>query len=258
MDFTLRSYLANPYGKGNSTMPNMQMLRSTYLQKMENIKSRILIKWFLYKKEAIIALVAFPSESIDNIFYDVVFEFDISGKDVKFDTNVLDLPVKVFSNSPSFSYTYANTFQSNDLLCKWLKTKYTKNVRKNSAVTRNSGNIIGFEKTLYLSGLYISTLPLIKVQHLSDISEKATSLQAISKKVLSQEEVETKYRNIKHELAVQKRENEKIRSNHSNAQIERNPANKINEISHVQSVRKSSGNTRVVQRVQKKKTVKKI
>lgn len=50
--------------------------------------------------------VKVPSETVGNFYYDVLMEFDI-GKSTK---NIEDCDIRIFSNCPSFVYTYAYVF----------------------------------------------------------------------------------------------------------------------------------------------------
>ena len=241
MEFNLRDYIANPYGKGNTTMPNMASVRETAMEKLNNISSNMGLRWFFYKKKSLISLIRLPSESVKGIYYDIVFEFSLEKyDDVK---SVLDLPCTVFSNSPSFSYTYANVFIQRDLLCNWLKSKYDKSVQKHDAGIRNSSHIIGYEKSLYYSALFISLNQRDQISNILQIAEKISSYHPIAKQIMSQSEVETKYRNIKNEIRKQKDvEKKNLQQKHSSE--DSNAKKSISSVKTVQKTKKSQSNIR--------------
>lgn len=203
MEFTLRSYLGNPYGKGNSTVPNFSSIREIYLNKLYQIESSIVVKWYQYKEKSYICHLLIPSESVKGVHYDVVFEFEFPSNDTMHH-NMLDLPLKVFSNAPSFSYTYAHVFLKEKLLCEWLKNKYGKIIRQNTAMIRNSSNVIGLEKSLFISALFLSMKGRSEFSYVNSIAEKISSTNIVETKVLSQDSVENKYRDIKKQLRIQK------------------------------------------------------
>lgn len=208
MDFTLRSYLGNPYGKGNTTIPNLSAIKDQYLGKMNKMKDQIFTKWYQVKAKSLVCLMTVPSESVEGIHYDVVFEFDIS-KGIENINTVMDLPLKDFSNSPSFSYTYANVFLKNKILCEWLKGKYNKAVRRKEAEARNASHIIGFEKTLYLGSLFLSMNGNSDIVNIMTHINRVSSTTDIEKSVLDQDDVERKYRDTKRMIKEQKEKDKK-------------------------------------------------
>lgn len=211
MDFTLRSYLSNPYGKGSTIVPNLQGIKEGYMAKLSKISEQIIIRWFNLKNKSLICYLGIPSESVSGVHYDVVFEFDLSSNEKA--TTALDLQVQVFSNSPSFSYTYAYAFMKADLVPKWLHDKYTKEVRKTSAAVKNSNQIIGLEKTIYMAALYLTMNGRADLATVSNTAEKITSTSTVKKLVMKQNEVETKYRNTKKLLQEQKKKEKALEKN---------------------------------------------
>ena len=256
MDLTLRSYLSNPYGKGNTTVPNIYSIKNTYLDKLRQMGSKIAFKWYQFKEKSFICHLMIPSESAEGVHYDVVFEFSYPTKEYTSKT-VLDLPLRVFSNSPSFSYTYAHVFLKEKLLCDWLKNKYTKNVRKNVAGVRNSANIVGFEKTFYLSALFLTMNGRSDLSFITSTAEKISSTNEIEKEVLSQDDVESKYRNTKQQL----REQKKIERKHAEdtkknfpAKRDENHTKSIEKVSKVSSIKtgekvKASGRSKRIKKI---------
>lgn len=244
MEFTLRAYLGNPYGKGNATFPNVSAIRSVYLTKLAQMSDTIVMKWYQYKEKSYICHIMLPSESVKGIYYDVVFEFEFPPNGYTSHT-VLDLPCKVFSNAPSFSYTYAHAFLEEKILCNWLKNKYGKQIRRNAAGIRNSSSIIGFEKTIYISALFLSIKGRSDLTYIATNAEKITSTNVIEQKILSQENVETKYRDTKKQLKLQKEaekkkeKEEKKPSQNNRSEKHIKSIDKISKSSHTESGKKA-------------------
>lgn len=151
MSFTINQYLKNPMGAGSSLAPS-QAVKDKYNKEFKDIRSKMKCYWYKVEDSSI-AHVLIPSESTEGLNYDVVFEFgDISNaRDIK------DTPIKVFSNSPSFIFTYAKVFKDQGLLCSWLEDKYVDKVLQLDPTTRNRYKIVSYEKSLYLACLYIAS-----------------------------------------------------------------------------------------------------
>lgn len=151
MVFAIEQYLKNPMGSGSSIMPS-DTIKKKYAAEFNEIRSSMTCYWYQIKDDYV-AHITIPSKTTQGLSYDVVFDFgDIS--------NVMDLkrvPVKVFSNSPSFIFTYAKVFKDQGILCDWLEDKYTKKILALDPSTRNKYKIISYEKSLYLACLYIAS-----------------------------------------------------------------------------------------------------
>lgn len=203
MQFILQDYINNPYGKGNATVSIISNIKKMYKEKLQNIESKITYKWYNYKNKSLICVLTIPSESLEMIRYDVVFEFDID--EIQNQSSILELPTKVFSNSPSFSYTYANVFLKNDILCEWLKNKYNKNIKNKESTVRNSMHIVGIEKTIYMGSLFLESFRKYSISNLLSSAELVSSYNKISNTILHQDDVESKYRTLKKQLSEQKK-----------------------------------------------------
>lgn len=155
--FTLKSYIDNPFGKSmGSIAGNQNAIKENYMNQMLAIESMIAIKWYMIKDKTFIAHIKIPSsneKSSQKIFYDVIFEFDISN--LTNEVSINNLPLKVYSNCPSFTFTYARVFWDSNLVPKWIKGKFNKAVFKHNPSERNVNKMIGYEKSLYMSGLFL-------------------------------------------------------------------------------------------------------
>ena len=145
-------------GKGSSIIPHNNMVKQTYRYKYDAVKANIRSMWYIVSNKILVAHVKVPSTSVPELSYDIVIEFDTGG-DVSLDRRLLlECPYRIFSNSPSFMYTYANVYNSRGMFCKWLKNKYDKKVFSSIPTTRNQYNIISYEETTYIAALYIQDM----------------------------------------------------------------------------------------------------
>lgn len=184
---TINDYLQNPYGKGAAfTGANTKELSRKMHEKYAALQKRFIHRIYMYHDNAIIHVVVPGSDP--NISYDVVLEFKLNDLP-KEATSVGELPFTVFSNCPSFIFTYANAFRNAHLTCQWLDTKLSKKARTNSATVRNQYGVIGYEKSIYLACMHIrhSGAHLVSVIHGS--SEKVTSYSRIARTVRTQDEI---------------------------------------------------------------------
>lgn len=120
--------------------------------------------------------VKVPSETVDNFYYDVCLEF--SGEDPS--TDLMNCDVKVFSNSPSFVYSYAYVFAHwvpegrpatgrdsmmidrlrgkmprDRMLIPGLEQKIGKQPTHDQPVVRNPLGIPLFDKSIYFAVFYL-------------------------------------------------------------------------------------------------------
>ena len=149
---TIAEYLKNPYGKGAAFTQSSKQKEELEKQ-LEELDSKFIARIYRYR-DFVIYHVVVPSVKKDYISYDVVIE--VETKRLTAEAVTLEgLEFKVFSNCPSFIFTYANVFRNNGMLCEWLLPKYNKEVRTKAPVQRNAYGIVGLERSLYLAMKYL-------------------------------------------------------------------------------------------------------
>jgi len=154
MKMTMKQYLQNPAGKGSSIIPNSAATKQKYLEEFNLLKENIVANW-VKQGDILICHLKIPSAKNSRILYDVVYEFDTKDQ-VDFDGRNIDgVNVRMFSNCPSFLFTYAYVFYQNELGIKWLKSKLQSQFLKKPASQRNNYGIISYEKSIYIGFLYI-------------------------------------------------------------------------------------------------------
>ena len=238
---TIEEYLKNPYGRGSafsSSKKQQEDLDKQYLEISERIKCSI----YRYR-DYVIYHVVIPSTKRDNVSYDVVIEIETKYLH-EGDANVEKLDFKVFSNCPSFIFTYANVFRNNKLLCEWLLPKYDKNVRTKAPTQRNAYNIIGLERSLYLALKYLHMTKRTDVSVYKTTGKKISGRNEIIRAVRSQAEILSKT-------------GDKIKDKKPD-KLEEKDVEKEKRHSNTQSIKKTGKIVKRVPRTKKVKSVKNI
>ena len=150
---TIHEYLNYPMGKGSAVafLPDAK----------QNMAKRYMIdephiKYTMYNTgKTIIFHMEMPSESTRGVMYDVILEFPYTDADLCKGNNLSNFPFKVFSNCPSFIYSYAYIFNQHNLICDWLIHRYDKKTLLTPPKTRNPFGIIFYEKSIFYAVYYM-------------------------------------------------------------------------------------------------------
>ena len=154
---TLKDFIDNPMGKGSNAIPNRQLIKDDLNRRYYSlIKNKKINEPTIYRdKDDYLLHFILHSESERNNSYDVVVSFTMEDEDFKREVTIDHYFVRFFSNSPSFTFTFAYAFNQFDLLIDFLSNKFGNDVIKNNPVIRNPGEIISFEKSIYFIGFHI-------------------------------------------------------------------------------------------------------
>lgn len=201
---TPKEYLENPMGKGAATsMLNAirPQLNATY----EKAQGTMRGFFYLYKDNIMLVHVKVPSGSFESLFYDVIIQFDISDPSSK---NLGDIPFKVFSNCPSFTYTYGKVFKERGLFIDWCENKYEAVVMEKNPDIRNPFHIVSYEKSLYLALKYIMSGGRYNVTVTKPLAKPITSLSNLLNDIQTSKDILEKYRNYKRKASGDKKKEE--------------------------------------------------
>lgn len=156
----IREYLTNPAGKGSSIFGDQSSIKERYSEEaksllesgkgapnMYSLRNRYLIFYYQLQSKS-------GEKYGKDLHYDILILVDTKAITLE-NSKLMDMDFRVFSNSPSFLYTYLNLFNKKDLLIDWTKKMYDKETLRKSAKTRNSYGIIGYERSLYITLLLI-------------------------------------------------------------------------------------------------------
>lgn len=159
--FTLTSFLNNPTGDSGSASQGRKLVFEDLENRFAALrKAKKVFKHSVYKvAEDIFIKVDVPSETIDDFSYEVVIKF----KDVqKNNTSLVSNNIQVFSNSPSFVYSYAYTFNMYQLLIPEFSSKFDKQILADLPKVRNPDAVTFYEKTITMAMIYIRDNDLLK------------------------------------------------------------------------------------------------
>ena len=197
---TIDEYLENPMGKGSTAISNRKLIQNDLNDRYDElIKKHKDFKHYIYHDNINFYIhILIPSESERDNTYDVVIEFTPSDQDVSNDVTLKRYHIKVFSNCPSFTYTYAYVYNNYDMMIDFLRNKYDSIVLRDNPTVKNPGEIINYEKSIYFACKYISS-------H-SGLMNKL-SLSAISKKINKVDFSKTIRNTDKIELEIKKENN---------------------------------------------------
>ena len=251
---TIKEYLENPAGKGSTIFGgNLTQQKEEYKRKLQAVEAiGIKYGWYKVKDKFLYCHLLIPSVSFNShkLYYDVVLEFNVAAND-QFNGNLKESPMRVFSNMPSFVFTFAYTFNKNNLLIPWLKDKYPSAVFNSDSEVRNPYHIITFEKSLYLSLLYLSANRL-SYGTVMALATEIKDFSSLKLKVQSSDAVLNKYNMYKAREMAAKRRKEKEEKRKREAEIKRNSQKTSkNTTKTSKTVKKSS----TVKNVKKTKTV---
>lgn len=156
----IREYLSNPAGKGSSIFGDQSSIKERYeeeakalldsgkgIPNMYSLRNRYLIFYYQLQSKS-------GEKYGKDLHYDILILVDTKTITLE-NTKLMDMDFRVFSNSPSFLYTYLQLFNKKDLLIDWTKKLYDKETLRKPAKTRNSYGIIGYERSLYITLLLI-------------------------------------------------------------------------------------------------------
>lgn len=150
MAFYIKEFFNNPAGKGSAVL-NINATKNKFQEKYNQIRKRISHKSF-FVKDDIYILVNIPS-SVEGIMYDVLMKFEKNKKSIG--TTILDMEMRLFSNSPSFLYTYANAYDKQKLFIKECKKKLSPKMLSDIAKTRNPYGVLSYDFSIYSALWYI-------------------------------------------------------------------------------------------------------
>ena len=163
---TMGQFLNNPSTDSNLTGPARDKIKADlearYRKLYKERKSGFSITMFrLTRERSLVAWIKVPSESMTKtaLNYDILLEFQFppstTGLPRSANFSTLDtLPIRVFSNSPSFTYNYAYVCNKNGLLIEWMKRRMSTKALELEPVKRNPNLQFGFEKSIYFAILH--------------------------------------------------------------------------------------------------------
>jgi len=158
LHLSINSLLTNPAGSGTANVASRKLIIASLNQNYEKLiakHKKFNYNIFRYDKK-IVFHIKIPTESLDfsDLLYDVIIEVD--PKDETNYIGIANQPTKVFSNSPSFSFTYAYVLNKRDEIPGWVKDKKINKIfQTEEPKVKNPVETFGFEKTIYFACKFI-------------------------------------------------------------------------------------------------------
>ena len=205
----IREYVDNPMGKGDSSIPNRKQLVDSLNIKYEELirKKGNKIKMTTYKdklRDVYYFHLVIPSESDRNNSYDVVFRFSDESKKYHKELSISNYDVSVFSNSPSFAYTFAYVYAKHGLFIEWLSKKLGEEFITKEPEIRNRFGIINYEKYVYFGARYILDSKRLN-RALLDMSARVYTRLVLGKEIRNLTTIMKEYHNADAELRRKKK-----------------------------------------------------
>lgn len=243
---TLKTFMQNPLGGGSSFQNRKLIADGLFNNFLKLIKKNKKFKVRVYDiSNDVYIQVLVPSETIDNFYYDVVIKF-ITGTNK---VNLVNCNIQVFSNSPSFVFTYAYAYNNDNLLIDELKDKLHKKSLTEIPKVKNTELVTGYEKTIFYALFYIEQENLLmrsmfanmilrtnkeQMRRLIDNSEK--KLIEYNSKKGTNNKVTTVFIDVNDEKLNNRRRiynknsivNSKVKNKVTNSKVNSNVNNKIN------------------------------
>ena len=199
----IQKYMINPMGSGSSALMLPELRKSLDIQYQELV-SKITMAWYSFQDEYYIAHVKIPSRSIDALFYDVLIE--VSKSSIPESSTVINGGnARVFSNCPSFTFTYAKVFDDKGDLISWTKGKYNTEVFVNDPVKRNPMKISNYERSIYFAIKFITTNGRNYKKRINLHIHKVESHMEILNLIKSSDEIIQEYQTKKKKQNTQKK-----------------------------------------------------
>ena len=159
MAFTIDSIL-DPF-KGRPGL-NKSLFLSVYHQKYMEIKEKIM--WASAKEgNNYIVHVRVPSTdpNCKDVYYDVVFEFFPESDKVLESRSIKDYSVLIFSNCPSFTFSFTYACNKYGLLIDWLKPKCIPRCLNDPAVQRNPHSSVSIDTKTWMAAHHLQQIGIL-------------------------------------------------------------------------------------------------
>lgn len=187
--------IVKPFNSGFSAVSIKYLLENLQKRYLVNIEPNITIVDAVKEKDNYFILVKIPSESnteykSDKIFYDVIIELSPPNKSYLNNESVRDYDVRVYSNCPSFTYTFTYVYYKKDALIKMPKGAYTRKALSKAPKVRNPLLLFGIEKTLWFAICYIDKNKLFRRSNLEALIKDDSKLKDLIKehKIIGQDQ----------------------------------------------------------------------
>jgi hypothetical protein len=209
--------MLRPFNKGFSAFQIKLVMNDLVYRYVQNIKNKIKIR--IYKEnEDYFIYAKIPSESNSEypdsspIFYDIIIQLIPPNKASLAWDNIREYDAKVFSNIPSFVYTFNYIYHQKRALVNLPSMYYTHRALNEKAKIRNPLNLLGIDKSLWFTIYHIDYNKLFKKANIDTLVEENLNTFNLLKdeKIMTQDrKVDECERREKHRRDLKEAENKK-------------------------------------------------
>jgi hypothetical protein len=177
---SIRQYIDNPY-RGSSFLASRKMIKQglnvSFIKILQQYRSQFFAVPYVYDNGDILFHVRVPSEehNINKLYYDVLF-FIENDPSKRYSTR----DIKIFSNSPSFVFTYAYVYYHDDLMIDKFANKLPMIALTKAPEIRNPVESLGYEKSTYIAARYLLDGFCLTDDYINKYKKKMTALEEMN------------------------------------------------------------------------------
>ena len=210
--------IVKPFNSGFSAVSIKYLLEDLQKRYLQNIKPELVCKAIKIKNDYFVYF-QIPSESnseypSDKVHYDVILQLVPPNASWLESENLRDFDVRVYSNCPSFTFTFTYVYYKQGALINMPHGAYTRKALNTKPVTRNPLLLYGIEKSLWFAICYMDENHLFRRSKLDAMITDDKTLKDLVKEynMLGQDEklLEVERRAKKHAVIKLKEREEKI------------------------------------------------
>ena len=190
---TIHEFMENPMGKGSNAIGHRKLimddLKHRYINLLSTKPKDFDVK-ILKGKRDYFFIVQVPSETERDNTYDVVVQFIVPDESptVENEPSLKHYHIKLFSNNPAFTFTYAFAFNQYGLMADYVHDKYKNQVLDESPTTRNPSEVISYEKSTIFALMYILDSELLQKKEI-DKRAKPFSKDVLLKSIRTSDKI---------------------------------------------------------------------
>jgi hypothetical protein len=210
---SIRQYIDNPY-RGSAFLASRKAIKSglnlTFIKLLNTYRTQFFAVPYIYINGDILFHIRVPSEDFrsNKLYYDVLFKIENDPTQRYSMRNV-----RMFSNSPSFIFTYAYVYYHDDLVIDEFASKLPMQALTQPPVIRNPVESLGYEKTTYIAARYLLDGFCLTDAYINKFGKKMNALEErnLLIQIADPDKIVQIYALAKHEKAKNPRKIDKAR-----------------------------------------------
>jgi len=177
---SMRQYIDNPY-RGSAFLASRKAIKAglqqTFIKLLREHRTKFYAVPYVYPNGDVLFHVRVPSEEYkyNKLHYDVMFKIE-NDPTRRFSMR----NVKMFSNSPSFVFTYAYVYYHDDLVIDEFANKLPIVALTVAPSVRNPVESLGYEKSTYIAARYLIDGHALTDEYIARYGKKMNRLEEIN------------------------------------------------------------------------------